>query len=214
MGYKNTVQYKTPDLIFELIELTKKLRRQPQTREFGQSKATHLMRRFGKWIYVLEHIGAWPSKEDLKIYYLDRKLSCEKIRKMYPPLTKNTIQNLIHKHGFKMRKITDYEMPKGQQSHRWRGGRIVIDGYVYIGTGKKRRGEHRIVMEKIIGRNLSTNEHVHHLNGVRHDNRPENLCVMSKAEHHREGRTLANIQAARIRELEKSLNSIQNKPSL
>jgi hypothetical protein len=35
--------------------------------------------------------------------------------------------------------------------------------------------EHRIVMEMLIGRPLQANETVHHRNGARHDNRPENL---------------------------------------
>lgn len=47
-------------------------------------------------------------------------------------------------------------------------------GYVY---------EHRIVAESILGRRLCKNEVVHHKNGLRWDNREENLAVMDKVAH-------------------------------
>lgn len=74
----------------------------------------------------------------------------------------------------------------------WKGGRIVdSSGYVQIRTSTRfgdtpltghprtnKRGyvfEHIVVMENKIGRYLLPGENVHHLNGVRGDNRPENL---------------------------------------
>jgi hypothetical protein len=56
-----------------------------------------------------------------------------------------------------------------------------FDRHGYVILTERRNGsnyqqpQHRAVMESILGRKLTKHETVHHKNGIRHDNRPENL---------------------------------------
>ena len=89
---------------------------------------------------------------------------------------------------------------RGEKSPHWKGGkRLHHQGYVEVwiseespyypmATHKRNGGgtifEHRLIVAQSLGRCLTRQEHVHHRNGIKSDNRyPQNLELISPSTH-------------------------------
>lgn len=91
---------------------------------------------------------------------------------------------ILEKNGNKSRFV------KGQDAHNFIGRVLNWAGYVEIFSPEhpfrnnhNRVKEHRLVMEKHLGRYLEKGEDVHHINENKQDNRIENLELLTHSEH-------------------------------
>jgi hypothetical protein len=90
---------------------------------------------------------------------------------------------VVHYNRFRIHGDASANVPIGKpRGGARRGVYVAANGYAMETVGKGRgvrKFVHRIVMESIIGRPLLPEETVHHKNGERADNRPENLELWS-----------------------------------
>lgn len=110
------------------------------------------------------------SKEKLRDLRLGKHLSVETRKKI----------SLNHSNTF------------GEKNPKWNGGRVKSKGYVLLYKPEhpfaNKKGyvqEHRLVIEEANKITLLPMALVHHKNGIKDDNRLENLEVLSKTEHMR-----------------------------
>jgi hypothetical protein len=145
----------------------------------------------GKWWYEYGKINSWGKKTRMSAV-IRKCLHCSNDFLTVPfRIDKNKgcfcSRSCVHKHrpGFSWLGIT------GKNHYAWKGGRNKnAKGYIEIYMpdhpfcrGGKYVAEHRLIMEKHLGRYLEPHEKVHHRNCIKDDNRLENLELVTDKTH-------------------------------
>jgi len=165
------------------------------------------------------------NPDEIKRLYVDEKLSIEKVAKRLQ-LGKTTVATWLRKLGVQ-RNVSQatklYGSQRAEHNHNWHGGRKLKNGYIYVykpghpialarKTYNPYIAEHIIVWEETHGRQLPHGWVVHHINGVRSDNRPNNLLAVPKA-HHSPALRVKEVQK-RLRVVEAELKRVKTQLSL
>lgn len=124
------------------------------------------------------------------------KIALAHIGRKRPPFSQEWRENLSNaRKGKKFSKQHKFNLgisKKEWRNPQWKGGKKQNEGYVLIKCHEHPYKnisnyvfEHRIVMEKHLGRYLTVEEVVHHINGIKNDNRIENLMLFpNDSAHH------------------------------
>lgn len=128
-----------------------------------------------------------PPREELRLLVEVETLTQVEIARRY-----GVKRDLVRKWCRLYQLTTQRTGPRSGERHPdWKGGRVQRKGYWYIYAPDHPRCtkagyvlEHRLVMEGALGRYLERHEVVHHRDGNRENNVPENLEVFeSNADH-------------------------------
>lgn len=127
------------------------------------------------------------SDEELRSLYEDEGLSTAQVA-MRIGSSAETVRQELRRRGIPLRACANH----GARNGAWRGGRIFdrygyvlvrAPGHPFANAGGYVR-EHRLVMERVLGRILLPGEVVHHADGDRSNNAPENLELYARNSDH------------------------------
>ena len=142
------------------------------------------------------------------------------LREMYPKEKKEKILKALPKRkwrliGSQANKLGVHRLRSGSYNGMWKGGKPKhVMGYTLLYCPKHPRAcnnyvlEHIVVWEKAHGKPLPVGYVIHHVNGVRDDNRIENLVAVRRGQHEHD--TVVKLLQKRIRELEHNIEVALN----
>ena len=137
----------------------------------------------------------WTDKEVSILLENYNAVSNTTLLKMLPNKSKQAIYKKAYKMGLRKTPETEFlnrsEAKRGKNSYNWKGGvKKNRQGYRLLLRPEHHRAdtagyvmEHIVVWEEETGTLLPDNCCIHHLNGIKDDNRIENLCAMLQGAH-------------------------------
>ena len=168
---------------------------------------------------------------DLHHLYWDEGLTMKEIASKFGVNTE-VVRRIMVKKGIPRRtkseiakaRVQEGKLPpacaRGEASPSWKGGRIYETrrgertGYVLCyapghprAQGKRYVYEHILVWERTHNRRLPEGYVIHHINGIKDDNRPRNLVALPRGKHH--SGLMVNALKQRIRELEAEVKLLE-----
>lgn len=196
-----------PDIHLIMLYQEKQLSTREIAQQFGVDKSTITTRLRRLGIPIRPHGDqrriasgkAAVTDAEIAKLYMDEDMAANAVAKRLGASPTLVIKRLI-----KMGIYRPNEHRQGPRSPNWRGGRIKDKaGYVRVyapGRWPNQRYhlEHVHVWEQMHGRALPKGWVVHHLNGIKDDNRPQNLAALPNNKHIH----LIGALKARIQELE------------
>lgn len=137
----------------------------------------------------------WTSKETDILVENYNKMTNQELLILLPQKTELAIYKKAYKMG--LRKTKEIEFinrslaRRGEKGANWHGGKSKTSkGYILISCPGHHRAdnrgyvlEHILIFENETGISVPDNCCIHHLNGIKTDNRIENLCMMSHSAH-------------------------------
>lgn len=131
----------------------------------------------------------FATREELLELYVTQKKTMREIATRFN-VTQKKVFGILHYYKIELRKAVQRNPAKGSSHPSWQGGRVMQGRYIYLSDPSHPNAmknsyvaEHIVIATKRLGHALVKGECVHHIDGNKKNNHPDNLHVCLKKEH-------------------------------